>query len=136
MKDVIGRLILAYRRELDLYAEILELARQGAEIVRHCRPLGELNAVNERKQDLLAEIASIDRTIADDKHAWREDSAATASSQGAELDKLLRRLTDRIEQILLAERETDRWIVQGAGVTEAEPETDPNLSAQAMRTTP
>lgn len=135
MKDVIGRLILAYRRELDLYAEILELARQGVEVVRHCRPLGELNAVNERKQDLLGEIAAIERTIADDKRAWRENPAAAASVQGSELDGLLRRLTDRIEEILLAERETDRWIFQGAGVTETGSETDPDLPAHATGTT-
>ncbi len=135
MKDVIGRLILAYRRELDLYAEILELARQGAEVVRHCRPLGELNAVNERKQDLLGEIAAIERTIADDKRVWRENTAGAASAQGAELDKLLRRLTDRIEAILLAERETDRWIFQGAGVSGTGSETDPELPGHAMGTT-
>ena len=116
MKDVIVRLVLAYRRELELYGEVLDLAQEGARLVRDCRPLGELNAVNERKRACLAEIERIEREIVDDKRTWREQP--TTTTQGAELQSMLRRLTDRIEQILLAERETDRWIVQGAALHE------------------
>ena len=105
MKDVIGRLVLAYRRELELYGEVLELAQEGVRLVRDCRPLGELHAVNERKRVRLTEIEEIERHIHADKRAWRDHPAT--STQGMELQTLLRRLTDRIEQILLAERETD-----------------------------
>lgn len=118
MKDVIARLILAYRRELELYAEVLDLAHEGVAAVRDCRPLGELQAVNTRKQVRLAEIDAIERAIEADKKSWRETSRSSFDSP--ELRGLLERLTDRIEQILRAERETDRWIVQGAALSSAD----------------
>lgn len=118
MKDVVARLILAYRRELELYGEVLDLAHEGVAAVRDCRPLSALQAVNTRKQARLAEIDAIERAIAADKKTWRETPRATLHSP--ELQALLERLTDRIEQILRAERETDRWIVQGAALATAE----------------
>lgn len=118
MKDVIARLILAYRRELELYAEVLDLAHEGVAAVRDCRPLCDLQAVNTRKQARLAEIDAIERAIEADKKTWRETPRAGLDSP--ELQALLQRLTDRIEQILRAERETDRWIVQGAALSSAD----------------
>lgn len=117
MKDVVARLILAYRRELELYAEVLDLAHEGVAAVRDCRPLQELQAVNTRKQARLAEIDAIERAIEADKQTWHETPRSSLDSP--ELRALLERLTDRIEQILRAERETDRWIVQGAALTTA-----------------
>lgn len=114
MNDVVTRLQLAYRRELELYGEVLRLAREGAERARACQPLTALHEVNERKHRLLLEIESIERTIARDKASWREHGH---QAQGArDLDRLLRQITDRIEDILRAERETDRWIVDGSGL--------------------
>ena len=118
MKDVIARLILAYRRQLELYTEVLDLAHEGVAVVRDCRPLADLQAVNTRKQARLAEIDAIERAIAADKQTWRD--TPRASLQSPELQTLLERLKERIEQILRAERETDRWIVQGAALSTAE----------------
>jgi tetratricopeptide (TPR) repeat protein len=118
VKDVIARLILAYRRELELYAEVLDLAHEGVATVRDCRPLCDLQAVNTRKQARLAEIDAIERAIEADKKIWRE--TPRAGLDAPELESLLQRLTDRIEQILRAERETDRWIVQGAALSTAD----------------
>lgn len=118
MKDVVARLILAYRRELELYAEVLDLAHEGVTAVRDCRPLDELQTVNTRKQARLAEIDAIERAIEADKKTWRE--TPRAGLDAPELQSLLRRLTDRIEEILRAERETDRWIVQGAALSSAD----------------
>ena len=118
MKDVIARLVLAYRRELELYDEVLDLAHEGVAAVRDARPLRELQAINTRKQARLAEIDAVERAVAADKHTWR--TTPRTNLQSPELQMLLERLTDRIEQILRAERETDRWIVQGAALSTAE----------------
>ena len=97
MKDVIARLILAYRRELELYGEVLDLAHEGVAAVRDRRPLQELQAINTRKQARLAEIDAIERAIAADKTTWHDTPRATLDSP--DLRALLERLTDRIEQI-------------------------------------
>lgn len=114
MNDVVTRLVLAYRRELELYGDVLRLAREGSERARHCRPLSELHAVNERKHALLEEIDAIERSIARDKNSWREGARDTEGAR--DLDRLLAQLTDCIGEILRAERETERWIVAGSGL--------------------
>ena len=114
MNEVVTRLVLAYRREFELYGEILSLAREGIQRAQSCRPLAELHAVNERKRTLLEEIEAIERTIASDKASWRD--GARAAEAARELDDLLAQLSDRVAEILRAERETERWIIAGAGL--------------------
>ena len=115
MNEVVTRLVLAYRRELELYGDVLRLSREGSDRARACRPLAELHAVNERKRALLEEVEAIERTIALDKSNWREGAR---NSEGArELDRLLAQLTQCIGEILRAERETEQWIVAGSGIS-------------------
>ena len=114
MKEVVLRLVLAYRRELELYGEILDLAREGQASARACSALTHLHAINERKQSHLQEIESIERDIGDDKSVWRASKNTDHGSR--EIETLLAKLTERIERIIEAERETDRWIISGAGL--------------------
>lgn len=117
MKDVVTRLLLAYRREQELYGEVLSLARANAEKARQCRPLEELHAVNERKHTLLEEIEVIERTIARDKRAWCDGGRDADGAR--DLDRVLAQLTECIGEILRAERETERWIIAGSGLPPA-----------------
>lgn len=115
MNDVVTRLVLAYRRELELYGEVLRLSREGSDRARRCRPLDELHALNERKRTLLEEVEAIERTLARDKNQWREGARNTDGAR--ELDRILAQLTDCIGEILRVERETERWIVAGSGLS-------------------
>ena len=114
MDAVLDRLLRAYGRELELYEEIAELARESVRLARTQAPLPALNAVNERKQQCLREIDDVERSIALDKERWRLEGRAHLRAR--ELDGLLSRLGASIEATLRHERETDRWILSAAGL--------------------
>lgn len=113
MIDTVPRLRRAYLQQQAAYEEVLRLAREGARRVHAGEPLPRLQEVNLRKRECLAEVEQIEREIAADKQAWR--LAQPGGPEARELHAMLQRLTDLIEQILDCERETDRWILQGAG---------------------
>jgi hypothetical protein len=107
------RLLSAYREQAHAYEAVLELAQEGVAAVRAGAPLLLLHELNVRKRGCLEHIEQIEAGIAADKQAWR--AGARAGREALELERLLAELTDLIEQILACERETDRWVVQGAG---------------------
>ncbi len=113
MNEIAHRLALAYRRQLELYDEVLELARDGVRRVREGRPLHELHAINETKARRLAEIEAVDRAVRLDKETWLRTGRPRG---GTDLDRLLGKLTERIEDILYFERETDRALIEASGV--------------------
>lgn len=112
MSGTVGRLIEAYGRELELYDQVLVLAREAMEVVRDGRPLRELHAVNQKKKERLDEVASIETEISRDKETWRR--GVRLDEPNAQLDELLAELSRRIEQILRVEEETDSWILRAA----------------------
>ena len=113
MNDVTHRLVLAYRRQLELYGEVLDLSRESASSARAGRPLDEIKRLQEMKQQRLSEIEAVDRAVRLDKQTWLESGRPLG---GTDLDALLRQLTDRIEMILRAEREAEMSIIAASGV--------------------
>lgn len=125
MIDTLPRLRRAYRQQQEAYEEVLRLAREGARRVYAGEPLPRLQEVNLRKRECLARVEQIEREIAEDKHAWH--AAQPRGPEARELHAMLQQLTDLIEQILDCERETDRWILRGAGgepTRELDPDAD------------
>ncbi len=110
MSGTVCRLIEAYRRELDLYDQVLALAKEAMDVVRDGRSLADLHAVNQKKKERLDEVAGIEVEIARDKETWRR--GVRLDEPNAQLDALLAELSRRIEQILRVEEETDSWILR------------------------
>ena len=116
MNDLVHRLRRAYERELQLYAEVERLGREGVRVVEDRRPLNELNEINSRKQRVLEDIAQVESSIAADKDAWRRGAAVAVT--GRELDDVLDQLRACIERILELEKESERRIVESSGILE------------------
>lgn len=105
--DLLG----AYRQQESLYARVLELAEQGLQRLKAGGGLEELDELNRRKADLLGELRRTEEAITLEKERCEESGAVETNS--AELDAVLANISVLIDQILLAERAIEHWIVQG-----------------------
>lgn len=106
------RLITAYRRQESAYQRVLELACSGLAAARAGGSLADLQDINRAKERALAEVSRIDAEIEAEREQWRQSQAFAPET--AELEQLLARIGSLIERILAEERETDRWIANGA----------------------
>jgi hypothetical protein len=115
VNPIADRLLDAYRRELELYEEILALSRLGLSRARAGRPLPEGHETSVRKRKLLRRLEDLEGSVAPEKKIWRE--RPTEGPRARELSALLDRLTELLREILHTEREMDRWTTEAAGLT-------------------
>ncbi len=112
--DTLTRLIDAYRRELPLYEQVLELVRTEHDAIERGRPLGEIIPTLRTKRDLLRRIDAIEREVADDRSRWNAGRRPVDAERTAELARLVDRVRDTVRRILEFEaRNESAWLHQG-----------------------
>ena len=94
MSSLADQLVHAYRRERDLYLQVLELAREQCRIMGDGQAVGAVMQLSARVEKLLDEIATIEEAIEPAKDRWQREKQ---DPQG-ELDALLREIQAAIEQ--------------------------------------
>jgi outer membrane murein-binding lipoprotein Lpp len=94
MNSLSEQLVHAYRRQKDLYLQVLELAREQCRVMTDDQAVSVVMQLSARVEELLDEIATIEEAIEPAKDLWQRERQ---DPQG-ELDALLHEIQAAIEQ--------------------------------------
>ena len=87
------QLVHAYRRERDLYLQVLDVAREQCRIMGDTQAVSAVMELSARIEELLDEIATIEEAIEPAKDLWQREK----KDPHGELDALLREIQAAIE---------------------------------------
>ena len=95
MSDVSRQLTHAYRQQAERYGQIRELVRRQQQVMDEAPDPGAVLALCRQVEDLMAEIAVIERAIEPAKRFWAEHP----EDPDGELDAVLKSVEDMIQEI-------------------------------------
>lgn len=115
IESLVTPLVSGYRRELELYSEILALTRREVVEGEDAPRAGETLDLLRAKARLLGEIAQTEAVLEPWKNAWSRNRSASAESM-EELNGLLAQISRMLEEILRLEEQGRRRFALSQGL--------------------
>jgi hypothetical protein len=105
-------LIEMYRRERDLYQDVLRLSRDQGQLIRRGESLSRLRHLLTTKRERLDEITRLEDVHAQVRRSWELRRGELNGSLPIRLQQSLQAVGSLIEEILKVEAENDRLFIQ------------------------
>jgi hypothetical protein len=107
MTDLYRQLTHAYRQQVEQYNRIRELVRRQEQVMDNNPDPGAVLMICRQVEDLMAEIAVIERAIEPAKRLWSEQPL----DPGGELDGVLKSIEEMIQEIARTQEQVQQKLL-------------------------
>ena len=115
MRPLVGTLFEVYKKELDVYRQVLAAASEEKAALEKDKPLADIIASLKNKRALIRVIESLDGSILKEKEQFKARKSAMNIKETQELNDIIESTRNVIEQIISVEKENEEIILRSEG---------------------